>query len=170
MRRILSLLVLCAALPLLSCQREEMKPPPAIKPYNAPPTTLNDLSGKPVAFSSFKGKPVMVNFWATWCVPCVAEMKDIERLYEQRRDSGLVILAVNYKEPPDIVGQFLRKHDLKFSVVLDEFGIAANDFQVFGLPTTYFIDKNNVIQYSYMGQMTREIINMGLKTIGVEAI
>jgi len=151
-----------------SCKNEEMKAPAEPKPYNAPAFSLTDLSGKQVLLSEFKGKPLLLNFWASWCVPCRAEMPELQNLHDARKDSGLVVLEVNFKETRDTAEKFATKNGLTFRILLDEHGAAARDFQLFGLPTTYFIDRAGVIRHSYMGEMTKEIINAGLKTIAVQ--
>jgi thiol-disulfide isomerase/thioredoxin len=163
-------LVLAAILPLFSCHKEEMKGPPMMKSYDAPAIELGDVFGKKVALSDFKGKPVMVNFWATWCAPCVGEMPQLQKLQELRKAAGLVVIEVNYKEPGEVVEKFVKKYGVSLIVLVDDKGVSAQKYEVFGLPTTYFIDKDGVVKYSYLGELTREVINMGLKKIGVEEI
>ncbi len=166
MKKVLMVFLLCALLP--SCKKEEMQAPPKEKPAAAAPLSLPDLSGKTVSLADFKGKPVVLNMWASWCVPCRAEMPELEKMYEARKSSGLVVIAVNFKESNDTATKFVAKNGLTFTVLLDEHGVIEKDYQLFGLPTTYFIDKSGIIQHTYMGEMTKEIINQGLKTIGVE--
>jgi thiol-disulfide isomerase/thioredoxin len=149
---------------------EKMEVPLKTEPTVAPQFTLPNLYGQQVSLSDFHNKPVMVNFWATWCVPCRNEMPEIENVYRMRQDYGLEVLAINLKESKDIVEKYVKNNDFSFQILLDEAGEVSDEFQLFGLPTTYFIDKEGVIQYSYMGEMTGEIINTGLKAISVKGV
>ncbi len=168
MKKLLILLLLCAVLPAYSCKKEEMKAAPAAKPLPAPPFTLANLSGKQVSLAEYKGKPLLINVWATWCAPCIAELPELQNVQNARKDEGLVVLEINYKEPRDPVAAFMKKNGYTLEVLLDENGEIARDYQMFGLPTSYFVDRAGVIQYTYMGDMTKEIINDGLKKISVD--
>lgn len=155
---------------LLLTKGEKMETPPSIKPEKAPQFNLPNLSGKQVSLSDFQNRPVMVNFWATWCVPCRNEMPEIENVYRLRKDEGLEVLAINLKESKEVVEEYVKNNGFSFQILLDKTGEVSDKFQLFGLPTTYFIDKKGVIQYSYMGEMTKEIINTGLKAISVKGV
>lgn len=167
MKKLFFLILLCAVLPVSSCNKEEMKPAPEAKPAPAPPFTLANLSGKQVSLADFKGKPLIVNVWATWCHPCLNELPELQNVQNVRKDAGLVVLEINYKEPHDPVADFIKKNNYTFEVLLDEKGNISANYQMFGLPTSYFVDRAGVIQYTYMGEMTKEIINDGLKKISV---
>jgi len=149
-------------------QQSEMRPPGLPKPVPAPEITLKDLAGKPVSISDFRGKPLIVNFWATWCVPCREEMPTLEKLYNERKQRGFEIILINAKESKQVVEKFLKKNGYTFRVLLDETGEAYRQFQVFGLPTTLFIDKESVIQYSYIGQLRSAVLKMGMQTISLK--
>jgi len=149
-------------------QQSEMKPPGLPDPVPAPEITLKDLAGKSVSISDFRGKPLIVNFWATWCVPCREEMPTLEKLYNERKQRGFEIILINAKESKQVVEKFLKENGYTFRVLLDETGEAYRQFQVFGLPTTVFIDKENVIQYSYIGQLRSAVLKMGMQTISLE--
>ncbi|MCM0648373.1 TlpA family protein disulfide reductase [Clostridium swellfunianum] len=110
--------------------------------------TLPDLDGKAVALSDFKGKKVMLNFFATWCRPCLEEMPDMEKLYQETKNSDLVILAVNLGEDAETVKDFMKKNNYNFPVLLDLKGTAADKYSVSAIPTTYFLDKDgNIIPF-----------------------
>jgi thiol-disulfide isomerase/thioredoxin len=150
-----------------SCEKVEMKAPPPIKPYPAPALTLSDLAGKDITLASFKGKPVVVNFWATWCIPCRNEMPELEKLHRERKSEGLEVLLVNVKESKEVVEKYISENGFTFKVFLDTDGDIYRAFQVFGLPSTFFIDSKGIVRYSYMGELTWGITKMGLKSIGV---
>lgn len=115
--------------------------------------TLSDISGKKVTLSELKGKKVFLNFWATWCPPCKAEMPDIEKLYQETKDSDLVILAVNLGESKDLVSSFLEKNKYNFPVLLDTTQNVAEDYQIRSIPTSYFIDEEGYIRAAKIGAM-----------------
>jgi peroxiredoxin len=107
----------------------------------APDFTLEDPSGTPVSLRDFRGKIVFVNFWATWCVPCRAEMPAMEQLYQEFRGQGLVVAAVNFQDGPEPARAFGKELHLTFPIALDRKGTVASAYGVRGLPTTYLIDR-----------------------------
>lgn len=115
---------------------------------------LKDLNGKDVSLSDYKGKKVFLNFWASWCPPCKAEMPDIEKLYEETKDSDLVILAVNVGESKSEVTSFLNDNKYSFPVLLDSDQNITNQYNIKGIPTSFFIDKEGNIVSSKVGGMS----------------
>jgi thiol-disulfide isomerase/thioredoxin len=115
---------------------------------------LKDLNGKEVSLSDFKGKKVFLNFWATWCPPCKAEMPDIEKLYSETKDTDLVILAVNVGEGKSDVTSFLNDNKYNFTVLLDSDQNITNQYNIKGIPTSFFIDKEGNIVSSKVGGMS----------------
>lgn len=93
----------------------------------------------------------MLNFWATWCPPCKAEMPEMEK-FSKQADKDLVILAVNIDPQNDVKG-FVNKNGITFSVLLDVNDNVNKTYQILSIPTTYFIDSNGVIQNKYTGSM-----------------
>lgn len=121
--------------------------------FLAPDFTLNTLDGHEVTLSSLRGDPVVLNLWASWCPPCRAEMPAIQRVYEQNRERGLQILAVNmtYQDSVSAAAAFVSEFGLSFPVPLDTTGIVGNGYQMRALPTTFFIDREGVIQKVIIG-------------------
>lgn len=117
---------------------------------------LKDLNGKEVSLSNYKGKKVFLNFWATWCPPCKAEMPEMEKLYQETKDSDLVILAVNLDEDKDTVQKFINSNKYNFPVLLDTGNIVASQYEVVSIPTSFFIDKEGNIVDKHIGAMTIE--------------
>jgi peroxiredoxin len=132
----------------------------------APDFTLTDTQGNKVTLSELKGKKVFLNFWATWCPPCREEMPDIEKLYQETKDSDLVILAVNLGESKDIVTSFTDKNNYTFQVLLDSSQTVAVDYQIRSIPTSYFIDEEGYIQAGKIGAMTLEEMKNYVELIG----
>ena len=109
----------------------------------APPDfTLNSLDGKSITLSALKGKVVLLNFWATWCPPCRAEMPSMERLYRELKNRAFTILAVDILENPETVKNFAPKYDLSFPILLDTTGDVSAKYVANMIPTTYIIDKD----------------------------
>jgi peroxiredoxin len=117
----------------------------------APDFELKTLTGETVKLSSLKGKKVMLNFWATWCPPCKAEMPDLEKLYKQK-DEDLVILAVNIDPQLDVKG-FADEYGITFPILLDDDDSVNEAYQILSIPTTYFIDRKGNIQTKFIGGM-----------------
>lgn len=126
---------------------------------------LKDLDGKEISLSDLKGKKVFLNFWASWCPPCRAEMPDIEKLYTETKDSDLVIIAVNLGEDKDTVKSFIDKNNYKFKVLLDSDQNVAAKYNITSIPTSFFIDKEGTIVEKRIGAMTYEEMKNYVNTI-----
>ncbi len=104
--------------------------------------TATTLEGKTVKLSDYKGKVVFLNFWATWCPPCRAEMPTIEKLWKKlSSNKDFVWLAVDAQEKPDVVKAFIQKTGYTFPILLDTTGQGDAEYGVQAIPTTYVIDK-----------------------------
>ncbi|MFC1897402.1 peroxiredoxin family protein [Chloroflexota bacterium] len=117
----------------------------------APDFQLQSLDGQTVALGNLRGKPVLINFWATWCPPCRSEMPYIQDIYEEWTDKGLVLLAINIGESSSTVRDFMQSHNLSFTVLLDTKQDVAQNYNITGIPTTLFIDKDGIIQDKEIG-------------------
>lgn len=112
----------------------------------APGFTLQNLAAENVSLSDYQGKVVLLNFWATWCMPCRQEMPSMERLWQQYRDQGLIILAVSTDEGgPGRVKSFVKRLKITFPIALDPDARASDLYQVSGLPVSYLIDQQGRI-------------------------
>ncbi len=160
--------VLFMALALSSCMEKKMEAPPKFKPRPAEQFTLTNIKGANVSLSDYKGKSIIINFWATWCVPCIKEMPMIDRFYRAKKNDGLEVLMINIKESKSIVTNFIERNGYSFQVLLDKSGEVSEKFQVFGLPSTYFIDRQGIIQNSHMGGLTKEILYNGYESIKIK--
>ena len=117
----------------------------------APDFRLENLDGQSISLSDFRGKPILLNFWATWCPPCVAEMPYLQQVYEEWSGKGLVVLAVNIGENPTEVKRFLQAHDLSLPVLLDTEENTAEKYNITGIPASFFIDSDGIIQQKIIG-------------------
>lgn len=126
--------------------------PPLGKGLSAPNFSLPDLEGKKVSLTDFKGKVVLLNIWATWCAPCVAEMPSMEKLYQELKHEDFEILAISVDESgAEAVKPFLEKHKLSFPVLLDKNGEIKNLYQTTGIPESFIIDKDEIIVEKIIG-------------------
>lgn len=134
----------------------------------APSFTLKDLAGNEVSLEDFRGKKVLLNFWASWCPPCRAEMPDMESYYQKHHRDGYVVLAVNMttteKNPGDGAA-YIKSHQFTFPVLIDEKGTVRSLYNVISLPTSYFIDSNGIIRDKVSGPMTAERIEKGMEKL-----
>jgi peroxiredoxin len=117
----------------------------------APEVTLQAEDAEPVALSSLKGKIVVLDFWATWCKPCVIELPLVDRVTDERADRGVVFYAVNTGESARVVKKFLRKSDLDLPLVLDGDGHIASLYGVGALPHLVVIDAEGVVRHVHLG-------------------
>ena len=117
---------------------------------------LTDLEGKQQSLSQYRGKIVLVNFWATWCKPCTTEMPAMQKIYDKLRDKGFVVLAVNELEDDAKVREHIKQYGHTFPVLMDRDNKVANQFGVFGLPVSVFIDEKGVIQEYIKGGLLTE--------------
>jgi peroxiredoxin len=118
----------------------------------APDFTLTDLDDNSITLSSLRGKIVMVNFWATWCVPCINEMPYFQKAHvEWSGDKELVILAVNQLEGKGTVNGFMDSRGYTFTALLDLTGDVADNYSVSNIPKTFFIDADGIIQHIEIG-------------------
>jgi peroxiredoxin len=117
---------------------------------------LTDLEGKSQSLSQYRGKIVLVNFWATWCKPCTTEMPAMQKIYDKLHDKGFVVLAVNELEDDAKVREHIKQYGHTFPVLMDRDNKVANQFGVFGLPVSVFIDEKGVVQEYIKGGLLTE--------------
>jgi len=142
------LLWLCLCQSLVSLAGE-LEAYPDVAP--APPLALMDLGNKRHDLDQYRGRVVLVNFWATWCPPCLVEMPAMQRLKDNFPGTTFTILAVNVKETREKAWRFRQLVNVDFTVLLDKAGKAADDWSVSMYPTSYLIDKTGRIRYVAYG-------------------
>lgn len=126
-----------------------------IKPWTAatPRLALSDLHGTATDLEALRGRVVIVNFWATWCVPCRDELPSLQRLRERFAGKPVEVITVNYGEFPQRVRPFLEKERLALPVWLDTQKEAARDWGVGGLPMTFLVDASGRARYRAFGEL-----------------
>jgi len=147
--------------------KDSVKPLPG---YQAPNFTAQDVfTGESFTLTDLRGQVVFLNFWATWCPPCKAEMPEMEALKQELGDSvKIVALGADAREKPDKLKGFAEAMGLTFAISWDG-GIAAEAYRVTGIPTSFFIDKDGVIQAKYPGPMDLEQMKEFVKQASGEA-
>jgi len=171
--QILSLIVL-VTLSFCSSSKEDTENKKEINtdPYNsvtkksidaAPDFSLITVDGVETTLAQFRGKVVLLNFWATWCPPCKAEIPDFIRLYDEHNEKGLEIIgiAVNSGSAEDI-RNFIDKYDINYTILTGDekymYELAQKYGNIRSIPTTFLIDKDGVIRQQWVGQRTEEVL------------
>jgi len=137
-----------------------------VEGFLAPDFTLMDEQGEEVTLSQLRGKPVFVNFWASWCPPCREEMPFIQEAYEQYGDR-VVFLGVNATagDVKEDAIAFMKTNNFEIPILFDYDGKAIDLYRTRSIPTSFFIDKNGVIQVRYNGAMNYDQIVSYLKKV-----
>lgn len=124
----------------------------------APDFELVTLSGEQLKLTDLRGKNVLINFWATWCGPCVEEMPAINRLYAKYKDNDFEVVGINmtkFEYKRDEIEPFVKDMELTFPVVLEKQGNIIDQYQVYNIPTSYFVNKEGIVKLK-AGPMTFE--------------
>jgi peroxiredoxin len=130
-----------------------------------PDFTLETPGGELVSLSDFRGQVVVLNFWATWCMPCRAEMPEFQVLWEEHEARGdLMLLAVNLQESKTQVNGFVEDFGLTFPVVLDTSGEVLDEYGLPGLPGTFFIDAAGVLRARVLGPLSVDRLREGVES------
>ncbi len=137
----------------------DLGPPAPRTGAPAPDFTLVDLEGNTHKLSEYVGQAVIINFWSVYCVPCRAEMPDLQQVYEEYQDQGLVLLAVNQNEPPNEVDGFIDDYDLTFPILYDTGFEVSRDYEIESFPTTYFVDRRGRVRHvTFTGPMSASFV------------
>ncbi len=146
------------------------KAPPGPSAKSAPSFTLQDLNGKTVSLSDFKGKVVVLDFWATWCPPCVKEIPHFIELYEQYKDRGFAMVGISVdREGVSVVKSFARKYQINYPILMADGQVANAYGGITGIPTTFVIDSAGNIRHKYVGYREKAVFEADIKTLLAEA-
>lgn len=156
---IVFMLIIAAAVLIMQAGRHEGKPgsKQAVEGLEAPLFKLGTPGEKVIAAEDYRGRAVIVNFWASWCESCVAELPSFQRFYEANKsNSSLAVITVLYKDSYDDAMKFMKKHKYDLPVFLDEKSVNARAFGLTGVPETFFIDKQGVLFKKILGPIEWE--------------
>jgi thiol-disulfide isomerase/thioredoxin len=143
----------------------EVRSPEVDRP--APDFNLERLEGGKIQLSELQGRPVLVNFWATWCGPCVEEMPILEKSY-QKHAGEYTLLAVNAGESPEQIQDFIKQMGLTFDVMLDPQNKVQGLYRLRGYPTSFLIDSDGVIRVQQIGPLSEKQLETYLQRVGVQ--
>ncbi|GAB4527617.1 MAG: hypothetical protein OHK0046_45590 [Anaerolineae bacterium] len=168
----LSILLLIVNLLLVGCaenaatpeMQRATQPTPTEEPFYAPDFTLTSLEGEPVTLSDLRGRWVLVNFWATYCVPCRDEMPVFEALTQAFPDE-LEVLAINQRETEAEVAAFQAEYRLTFPLLLNPDDATLLNYQVIGLPQTLIVDPNGEIVWRQFGPVALDTFEAQLRAL-----
>lgn len=132
----------------------------------APDFELQTPDGVKVHLSDLRGHPVLINFWATWCGPCLLEMPLIQK-YQDRYQGQFRVLAVNDDEPAADVQAYTSRLGLSFTVLLDPGGKVIDLYRVRAFPSTFFVDSDGVIRFVHLGALNEDQLTGYLQKLGV---
>ena len=129
------------------------KSPAPHQGFPAPDFELKTLTGETVKLSDLRGHAVLVNLWATWCPPCRTEMQTIETVYNEYKDQGFIVLAVNMtsQDAAEKIAPFVNEQALTYPILLDETGDMATAYQMKSLPSSFFINRDGIINEVVIG-------------------
>ena len=144
MLRVFSVIVVSALLASMAWAADAVKGP-------APAFALQSRDGAKVSPVQYKGDVVMINFWATWCVPCRQEMPKLEALYQRYNKLGFKLLAVNVENNPDGVKKWLAETPVSFPVLFDTKSEVSKLYKVETMPTTVIVAKDGTMRYLHHG-------------------
>ncbi|MBI2082146.1 MAG: redoxin domain-containing protein [Deltaproteobacteria bacterium] len=148
-----------------SLTRNPRELPSSLVNKPAPLFELVSLEGEKISLTSMKGKSVVLNFWSTWCGPCLGEHQLIRQAMKASSDSKILFYSILYEDTPENAKGFLAEYGKAAPVLIDEGLRTAIDYGVSGVPETFFIDANGIILYKHAGMLTPEILFEKLRLI-----
>lgn len=135
-----------------SCASAQNAAPMAATPGDF---VFKDMKGQVQRLSSYRGKWVLLNFWATWCPPCLREVPDLISLHDAHKDKDLVVIGVALDSTKEAVQRFVAKHRVTYPVVIGDYKQAEQVGNIEGLPTTYLFDPSGKVAATHTGALTR---------------
>ena len=114
---------------------------------NPNPIALKDINGKSYNISEYKDRVIVVNFWATWCTPCIKEIPSLNNLRKAMHDKSFELISINYAEKAETIREFMKMVNVEFPVLLDEEGKESAKWKVIAFPSTFVIGKDGLIHY-----------------------
>ncbi len=126
--------------------------------HRAPPFTLTLFNGETISLSDLRGKVVFLNFWASWCLPCRAEARDLEATWQTLKDKDVVFLGIDLQDTRKDALEFLKEFKVTYPNGSDPLGKVSVDYGVWGIPETFFIDPQGIISYKHVGELGSAIV------------
>ena len=149
----------------ISSKQSELKQSTDLSNEVAPDFKVQGLDGKLYRLSDFRGKPIVLNFWASWCDPCRAEMPLLNDTYKKQMRNDLVVLALNLSENVQTVKGFAKEYKLAFPILLDNDSAIADQYGIDPIPTSFFVNREGVIENVHIGELDQETLELNLQKI-----
>lgn len=134
----------------------------------APDFTLQTFDGETIRLSDFRGQPVVINFWASWCVPCEREAPILESAWRKYKDEGVVFIGIDYVDTESAARAFLDRYDITYRNGPDVGSRISDAYRMQGVPETFFVDRNGMVRDLIIGELTREQLEAGIARINGE--
>jgi cytochrome c biogenesis protein CcmG, thiol:disulfide interchange protein DsbE len=131
----------------------------------APDFTVTDLEGTPIRLADLRGRPVVVNFWASWCGPCVEEFPLLRDAAERHADHGLVVVGIVYRDRSEAARTFMERNGASWAAAMDPDETVAQAYGVLGPPETFFIGRDGTIMARHFGQFTESSLESKVAAI-----
>lgn len=141
----------------LSCSKAEIT--------KAPDFTLQDINGKIIKLSDYKGQVIILNFWATWCPPCLAEIPDFVKFYSAYREKGVEIIGIAVSSNIDDVKKIISEKKINYTICMSDGKIESQYGGIRAIPTTFIIDKQGNIHQKKIGFMSENELTEIIKDI-----
>lgn len=159
---ILILLVVCLLTGCISTSNQ-VDSKPTEEPFYAWDFALESLDGTLYTLSAMRGQWVLVNFWATWCTPCLEEMPVLQSIHDNF--DNVIVLGINQRENPDVIQSFLVELDITFPILINPTDRMLMDYAVVGLPQSILVDPDGVIVWRQFGTIDMDIIEQDISTL-----
>jgi len=164
-------LVSLAALPVMALlayglTRNPKEIPSPLITKAAPAFRQASFDGNEVGLSDFRGSVVVINFWASWCYPaCWNEAPRLEQAWKQYRDRGVVVVGINYQDREQDALAFIRKFSKSYPNIADPRGRLGLDYGVYGVPETFFVNREGKISHKHVGEISSEILTREIESL-----
>lgn len=157
--------VLVAAFYELGHRRSGSAKPASSQGNSAPEFSLAGLDGKPLSLADYRGKVVLLDFWATWCVPCRTEIPHFVEFQNKYREQGLQVIGISMDDGPKPVQEFYQQYKMNYPVALGTDKVAESYGGVLGLPVAFLIGRDGRIAAKYVGEAQMPVIEQNIQTL-----